>query len=361
MLGKFKLGTKFTALLLGVFLIGVCITGAALSKLLQQRAEMYVASRGSMLMQAMNSVRDYTNLEVTRLIEEHLLPEEFAPQVVPAYSARRVFEILHEDPEYSDLLYKEAVLNPTNPNDQADQFETDLTEQFRRESDMGKLSGFRDDLPGKGMVFYSALPIAVRDQSCLRCHGAPEEAPQAMVAKYGRDNGFNWELNTVVGAQVVYAPAEEVFQSARRAFSGIMSMFVGIFAIAILLINWLLKPTVLTPIQHLAKVSHRLGSGDIGLDETQESDAQQLAAVGKRGDELGQLARVFHSMVREVIAREQFLKEQVRNLRIEIDQTRREREVSEITDSDYFQNLQKKAKQLRNRPPNSETPDNPEG
>jgi hypothetical protein len=54
-------------------------------------------------------------------------------------------------------------------------------------------------------------------------------------------------------------------------------------------------------------------------------------------------------MAREVYAREQRLKEQVRELRIEIDETKKAREVAEITETEYFQQLQHRAKQLRNR------------
>jgi hypothetical protein len=54
-------------------------------------------------------------------------------------------------------------------------------------------------------------------------------------------------------------------------------------------------------------------------------------------------------MARQVYAREQQLKQQVQQLRIEIDQARKAREVAEITESDYFQQLLGKADELRNR------------
>lgn len=74
-----------------------------------------------------------------------------------------------------------------------------------------------------------------------------------------------------------------------------------------------------------------------------------LDDVGNRSDELGQLARVFRHMAEEVHAREQSFREQIRALRIEIDQSNKARQVSEITETEYFQDLQKKAKELRTR------------
>jgi two-component system cell cycle response regulator len=76
---------------------------------------------------------------------------------------------------------------------------------------------------------------------------------------------------------------------------------------------------------------------------------ESLDQVARRSDELGQLALVFQEMARQVYAREQQLQRQVQQLRIEIDQERRAREVADITESDYFQQLLGKADELRNR------------
>ena len=75
--------------------------------------------------------------------------------------------------------------------------------------------------------------------------------------------------------------------------------------------------------------------------------AEILSDVSKRPDELGQLARVFERMAREVAAREEQLKQQIQILSIEIDQAKKARQVSEITDTEYFQELRRKAKELR--------------
>jgi two-component system, cell cycle response regulator len=77
---------------------------------------------------------------------------------------------------------------------------------------------------------------------------------------------------------------------------------------------------------------------------------ESLDAVAARDDALGQLARVFRRMAHEVAAREQALKQQVRQLRIEIDARRTATRVAEITETDYFQDLQRKANALRARP-----------
>jgi hypothetical protein len=79
-------------------------------------------------------------------------------------------------------------------------------------------------------------------------------------------------------------------------------------------------------------------------------DPESLRGVAARPDALGQLARVFQHMAREVRTREELLKHEVQELRIELDKGAVGRQVSEITETDYFQNLKKKVAQLRSRP-----------
>ncbi len=78
-------------------------------------------------------------------------------------------------------------------------------------------------------------------------------------------------------------------------------------------------------------------------------DPAKLEEVALRADELGRLARVFQRMGHEVQLRVQRLKTQVDQLKIEIDETRKNRQVAEVTGTDYFQQLRKKAQDLRQR------------
>ena len=74
-----------------------------------------------------------------------------------------------------------------------------------------------------------------------------------------------------------------------------------------------------------------------------------LGEVTQRSDELGQLARVFRGMANEVEAREQRLRKEVIELRIQIDEANRAKQVSEITESEYFQQLKEKISVLRKK------------
>ena len=96
------------------------------------------------------------------------------------------------------------------------------------------------------------------------------------------------------------------------------------------------------PIGALTQAAQRIGQGDYD---------QNLAAFrsGRLRDEVATLTEVFELMVSKVYQREQTLRQQVAELKIEIDETKRQKQVSEIVDSDFFQNVQARAQAMRQR------------
>lgn len=76
---------------------------------------------------------------------------------------------------------------------------------------------------------------------------------------------------------------------------------------------------------------------------------ESLDEVAGRTDALGQLARVFQNMAREVYAREQLLKHQIQELRIEIDQSSRKEEFDELVGTEFYAKLKEQAKALRKK------------
>ena len=98
-------------------------------------------------------------------------------------------------------------------------------------------------------------------------------------------------------------------------------------------------------LEYLEQVGHVVDAA--GAVEADDFEPDMLDDVAGRDDALGQLARVFQRMAREVVERERRLKAQVQQLRIEIDEAKADRQVAEITDTDYFRDLQEKASKLR--------------
>jgi HAMP domain-containing protein len=286
MLHNLKLGSKFNLLLITVFLIGILISGAALSVILNRSAESQVTTKALILIQTMNSVRNYTSTKVNPLLKERLKTEpEFLRETVPGYSAREVFEHLRSNKDYSDFFYKEATLNPTNLRDKADDFETEIVQRFRNDPNLKdkEVTGFRA-FPG-GNLYYIARPIEIKNPTCLECHDTPERAPKSLLTTYGRENGFGWKLNEIVGAQIISVPASEVINNTRQSLLLVLGAVGAIFAVTILLINLMLRQAVIDPLNRMAMVAHDVSVGKL------DSEFQQTSH-----DEIGVLASAFNRM-----------------------------------------------------------------
>ena len=277
-----KLGKKFTILLLLVFLGGIALSGAVFAAILNYNAQNQITSEALILFKTMNSIRDYTDTQVNPELAERL-ETEFLPQSVPAYSAREVFEKLRTDKDLSEYFYKEATLNPSNLRDKTDRFETEIVERFRENQNLKELRGFRS-VPS-GELFYIASPIPITKASCLECHSTPDRAPKSMIELYGTANGFGWKLNEIIGAQVIYVPASQVFQIARQSFILVMGIVVVIFAAAIFLVNLWLKRYVVRPLNRMTQVAEAVSTGDMEAEFEQKSN-----------DEVGSLAQAFTRM-----------------------------------------------------------------
>jgi sensor histidine kinase YesM len=345
---KLKLATKFTLLLSLVFICTIVISGLILSKALEQKAEAEITYRTEILAETLNSVRSVTNTRVSPLLMPLVESQpSFVPEVIPSFTVREVFETLRKNEAYRDYFYKDAFLNPTNLRNKADGFEADLVKKFQGDSNLKRVSGFRDSFGEK--LFYMARPFSIKNPTCLRCHSTPDAAPKSHIASYGSENGFGWKLNSVLGAQVLYVPATQVFDDAKRASFLFIGIFISIFAFVIWLINYLLKQNVLRPLAPMAQLAQKISTDQISAEEAEEFERKKLTQIAKRNDELGQLGRVFQGMVREIYAREQQLRQQLQKLRLEIDENRRSREVSEIAESESFQKLQEEARQIRSK------------
>jgi methyl-accepting chemotaxis protein len=144
----------------------------------------------------------------------------------------------------------------------------------------------------------------------------------------------------VLGATVVHVPADSIYDAIRQKLTLAGLVAAGVLSVG-LLASILLARRVTGPVSELTAAAAAV--------ERHAFEAGSLTGVTRRSDELGHLARVFHRMALEVQAREQRLRQEVQQLRIEIDEARKQRQVEEITDTEYFQNLRQRAQSLRGR------------
>ncbi|PSR19165.1 hypothetical protein C8255_03660 [filamentous cyanobacterium CCP3] len=146
------------------------------------------------------------------------------------------------------------------------------------------------------------------------------------------------QLDWVVGTVIPEASYLVEVNRNKRMLLGVIAIFTGLTAgVAVLMADRLIA----RPVLGIARTAANI--------EAEKFELGQLGAIARRTDEIGQLARVFDRMAQQVYSREQRLKQQVRDLRIEIDEAKRQKQVKEIVETDFFQDLTAKAQALRNR------------
>jgi len=213
--------------------------------------------------------------------------KEFLPQTVPAYGATEQFNALRAKlPEFS---YKEATLNPTNPRDRAADWEVDIVNSFRQFPDRTEIVGERETPLGRSL--YLGKPLTIRDQACLSCHSTVEAAPRAMVDKYGPANGFGWQLNETIGAQLVSVPMTLPIGRANRALFTFLASLAGIFACVFVALNVMLLVIVVRPLGTLSRMADEVSRGKL--------DGPDVPSSGK--DEVSQLGQSFNRMKKSVV------------------------------------------------------------
>ena len=281
-----KLLLKFNLVFLLVFLVGLAATGLLTRRMLERNAQDEVLQQARFLFDKALAVRAYTSTQVAPLLETQM-KYAFLPQSVPAFSATEVLAKLQKNhPEYS---YKEATLNPTNPRDRAIEWEADVIGEFRKSPDAKEFIGQRDTPAGRAL--YIARPIKITDGACLRCHSTIDAAPRTLVEKYGPANGFGWQLNETVGAQLVSVPMEVPLARAHAAWTLFMGMLSIVFASIAVVLNLMLWWLVIRPVTKLSRIADRVSLGELGAP----------AFNAQARDEIGRLAISFSRMRKSLV------------------------------------------------------------
>ncbi|MBN1147156.1 MAG: HAMP domain-containing protein [Anaerolineales bacterium] len=144
----------------------------------------------------------------------------------------------------------------------------------------------------------------------------------------------------VMGAAILYLPMDRIESALiyQWQLALVIAAFALIYGIEASIV-WSRRVT--RPLARMKEAAIALEKGNF--------DPEMLKGLVKRKDETGKLATVFNQMAQQVKAREQRLKDQVEALRIEIDTAKTKRQVEEITDTEYFRQLQARVKELRSR------------
>jgi HAMP domain-containing protein len=277
-----SLRLKFNLSLLVVMALGLAVSSFQLHRLLEKNARDEVVHEAGLMMESALAIRAYT-IEHVRPRLEKQLTEEFIPQTVPAFAATETLTTLRK--KYPEYAYKEATLNPTNIRNKAEGWEAKIVEGFRADPTRPEVSGVRTTQFGPSL--YVARPIQIKNGACLACHSTPEAAPASLIRTYGRDQGFGWQLNEVIGAQVVSVPMSVPIQRARTTFYTAIGALIAIFLVMFVILNVLLDRLVIKPIVQMSAAADAISVGKFDIGRLNDAGS----------DEVAKLAQSFNRMI----------------------------------------------------------------
>jgi len=270
-----KLLAKFNLLLVVVFGLGLVLIAMNARSFLLDDAKKTVLNQAELMAASSKATRDYTDEEISPILEntpEH--KNEFLPQTIPFYAATVTFNRLRKT--FPDYTYKEATLNPTNLADRAADWEADIINHFRNDPSDKQVVGERDSAVGP--TLYLARPIAA-ESGCLMCHSEPSIAPRAMVKRYGSQNGFGWQPNEIVAAQIISSPMTVPIKIANAGLRNLLITLGTIFFATIALIDIGMYLIVIRPLRKVSQSADRISTGEIDLPPLPVKGKDEIAEV----------------------------------------------------------------------------------
>lgn len=123
-------------------------------------------------------------------------PALLSTNYITRVASRYYNEELREN-NLREIIFRQASINPLNPKNRADDFESKLIERFNK-SEISEYHEIRK-IDGKEHLYY-AIPFKKVTKECMKCHNTPQSAPSGLVKIYGMDSGFGYKIGEINAA-----------------------------------------------------------------------------------------------------------------------------------------------------------------
>ena len=311
--GTFNLRFKFiTGLVVSILALGVCIS-LIMYFHINSIMETEISQRSQMLLAQSDAVQDY--------VKTQLRPEMFA--VLPegrfvlkamssSYISREVMDRLNLR-DASQYHYRRVADNARNPDSEPDPFESGLI-RFFKENPGARI--WEDTTMVKEKQYrLVARPVTFKE-SCMNCHGEPEQAPGELVEIYGDKNGFHHPVNEVGGVVVAGFPVALIKSPAKELTLQYLTLYLlGIFFF-VGLISLFFDRLVMKNLRELSGIFKIRFSGEIEQGIIQKLEQKdEIEGLIEGVDELAVcLSRAHRKLENHTVNLERMVDERTREL-----------------------------------------------
>ncbi|WP_243368114.1 c-type heme family protein [Fundidesulfovibrio soli] len=219
-----RLSLRLLAVLLGIGLV----FGLSLNHYLRVLLETEVSDKASIVLSNVVAIQSYVRETLRPTMYGVLPPESFVIEAMStSYVTRRVMSDYNAAKE--SFIYRRVALDPRNPEYGADERESELIAHFRDNPQETQISRYYRK---NGEEFFIMARPVTFDESCLSCHGKPEDAPRVLLDRYGSERGFGRKDGEIAGLDSITMPVEAEAGAINRA----MVNFILFFAFGTMLI-----------------------------------------------------------------------------------------------------------------------------
>ena len=226
--GKRSLQTRFQ-IGLAVILFFFCLLSViAVYSLQRNMLEREALRQTNLVMNSLQATRRYIR-ETLRPKMYKILPDNsFVIEAMStSYVTRVIMQNVKQDlPEFD---YRRVAVNPRNPEFQPNQLEKEMIAYFRENREQENWVGVVRT--GGSPQFIRFQPVRF-SESCMLCHGNPQDAPDGIIERYGAVGGFQKKAGEIGGVVSVSIPLEHDLAGIRTS---VFRLFVGILGSGFLL------------------------------------------------------------------------------------------------------------------------------
>ncbi|OQY51580.1 MAG: hypothetical protein B6230_04400 [Desulfobacteraceae bacterium 4572_89] len=221
-----------TGLVLFAVALGICIS-IIIYFHLNHIMKSEISQRSRMLLAQSNAVQNYVKTVLRPEMFKTLPQGRFVLKAMSSsYISREVMAHLNVD-DTSAFHYRRVSIKPRNLKSTPDNFERNLIAVFNRDK---ALKTWEDNtMVGDQEYHLVARPVTF-SESCMQCHGDPEDAPKELKDIYGDKNGFHYIVGDVGGVVVAGFPVAMIKTPVKEVTLRYLTLyFLGILIFAALI------------------------------------------------------------------------------------------------------------------------------
>jgi len=204
---------------LGVILFCFCLFTATIIYHFQKNLlEEEALRQTELVMAGLESTREYIREVLRPRMYEEFGDDHFVIEAMStSYITRIIMDRFKE--KVPSFKYRRVALGARNPGFEANVEEQKMIDYFRRNPHSDEWHGMTQVASVPYYTLYR--PVTFTD-SCLHCHGSPDEAPATISESYGQTQGFYRQANEIAGLFSISIPLEvslaQIRQTSFRMF-----------------------------------------------------------------------------------------------------------------------------------------------